>query len=254
MEFKMNQKTVMVTGAGGGSGKAIAKAFLEAGAHVVAADLKYPDWESPSEYFFPVAMDVSDEAAVLRTVDLGCEKFGGIDILVNNAGIAMESPIQDFQLDIWNKIFAVNVTGSFLCTRAVVKNLLKRKATGRIINISSIAGKNGFPNSSAYCASKAAVIGFTRSLAAELGDKDITVNAICPGSVATPMIESVIDTIVANTGMDRPAVRTMMESGIPMKRFQTPEDVAALVLFLASDMAKNISGESLNLDGGVVRD
>ena len=132
--------------------------------------------------------------------------------------------------------------------------MLKRGAAGRIINISSIAGKNGFPNSSAYCASKAAVIGFTRSLAAELGDKDITVNAICPGSVATPMIESVIDTIAANTGMSRTDVRTMMESGIPMKRFQTPEDVASLVLFLASDLAGNISGESLNLDGGVVRD
>lgn len=254
MNLTFSGKTVMVTGAGGGSGKAIAKAFLDAGARVVTADLTCPDWKSSSDFFYPAAMDVSDEAAVDRTVELYAGRLGGIDILVNNAGIAIESPIQDFQLDIWNKIFMVNTTGTFLCTRAVVRDLLKRGAAGRIINISSIAGKNGFPNSSAYCASKAAVIGFTRSLAAELGDKDITVNAICPGSVATPMIESVIDTIAANTGMSRTDVRTMMESGIPMKRFQTPEDVASLVLFLASDLAGNISGESLNLDGGVVRD
>ena len=117
-----------------------------------------------------------------------------------------------------------------------------------------LAGKNGFANSSGYCASKAAVIGFTRALAAELGGYDITVNAVCPGSVATPMIEEVIQNISANTGMSKDEARTMMESGIPLKRFQQPEDVAQLVCFLASDAAKNISGESINLDGGVVRD
>ena len=135
-----------------------------------------------------------------------------------------------------------------------VRGMKKSGRGGRIINIASIAGKNGFQNASAYGASKAAVIGFTRSLAAELGPFGITVNAICPGSVDTPMIEKVIQNIMAASGMEHDAVRKMMESGIPLQRFQTPEDVANLVCFLASDEAKNISGESMNLDGGVIRD
>lgn len=252
MEF--NHKTVLVTGAGGGSGKAIAETFLRSGANVIAADLKLPLWHEPTDMFHPVAMDVSMEDAVEKVVSEYCSKYGCIDILVNNAGIAIESPLIDFQLDVWQKIFKVNAEGTFLCTRAVTRCLVEKKIPGRIINIASIAGKNGFPNSSAYCASKAAVIGFTRALAAELGQYGITVNAICPGSVATPMIESVINTISANSGMSKPEVRTMMESGIPLKRFQEPQDVANLVCFLASDYAGNISGESMNLDGAVIRD
>lgn len=245
---------VMVTGAGGGSGRAIAEKFLSGGAKVIALDLKTPDWKEKSDTFFPVSCDVSSEEQVQSVVSSYTETLGCIDILVNNAGIAIESPLTDFKTEIWRKIFAVNVDGPFFCTRAVVKKLIAHKKPGRIINIASIAGKNGFANSSGYCSSKAAVIGLTRALAAELGGYDITVNAVCPGSVATPMIEAVIQNISANTGMSEAEARTMMESGIPLKRFQKPEDVAELVCFLASDTAKNISGESMNLDGGVVRD
>lgn len=252
MEFK--NKTVLVTGAGGGSGKAIAEAFLKAGAVVIAADLKIPQWHEATDMFHPVSLDVSEEVAVDKVVSEYCEKYGCIDILVNNAGIAIGSPLIDFTLDIWQKNFKVNAEGTFLCTRAVVRYMVKKNVPGRIINIASIAGKNGFANSSAYCASKAAVIGFTRALALELGPYGITVSAICPGSVATPMIESVIDTISSNSGMSKTEVRTMMESGIPLKRFQEPEDVASLVCFLASDYGSNISGESMNLDGAVIRD
>lgn len=245
---------VMVTGAGGGSGRAIAEKFLDGGAKVIALDLETPDWKEKSDTFFPVSCDVSSEEQVQSVVSSYTKTLGCIDILVNNAGIAIESPLTDFKAEIWRKIFAVNVDGPFFCTRAVVKKLIAHKKPGRIINIASIAGKNGFANSSGYCSSKAAVIGFTRALAAELGGYDITVNAVCPGSVATPMIEAVIQNISANTGMSETEARTMMESGIPLKRFQKPEDVAELVCFLASDAAKNISGESMNLDGGVVRD
>lgn len=254
MDLNLKNKVAFITGAGGGSGQAIAKAFLSSGAVVIAADLNPPNWESASDKFFPVTLDVSNETTVTKTIKDLCQKLGGIDILVNNAGIAIESPLKDFSYEVWKKIFAVNTEGTFLCTRAVVQDLIRRNAEGRIINIASIAGKNGFPNSSAYCASKAAVIGFTRALAAELGEYGITVNAICPGSVETPMIESVIDNISANSGMSKPEVREMMESQIPLKRFQQPEDVANLVCFLASDEARNISGESMNLDGAVIRD
>jgi len=252
--FDFNQKIVLVTGAGGGSGEAIARKFLANNAIVIAADLKAPAWGEKTDAFYPVEMDVSDEDPVNKTVQAYCEKLGGIDILINNAGIAIESPLIRFSFETWKKIFSVNADGTFLCTKAAVKSMVARKIEGRVINIASIAGKNGFPNSSGYCASKAAVIGFTRALAAELGQYGITVNAICPGSVATPMIESVIDTISANSGLDRREVRRSMESGIALKRFQQPEDVADLVCFLASDYARNINGESMNLDGGVVRD
>lgn len=252
--FNFKNRIVMVTGAGGGSGKAIAEHFLNAGATVIAADLKEPSWKEPSDFFYPVSCDISDEKRVEKVIGEAVAKFGYIDILVNNAGISIGAPLVDFKLDVWEKIFAVNVKGTFLCTQAVVKSMIAAKKRRSIINIASIAGKNGFADSCAYCASKAAVIGFTRALALELGSYDITVNAICPGSVATPMIEEVIRGISADSGKSLEETRTMMESGIPQKRFQQPNDVADLVCFLASDSARNISGESMNLDGGVVRD
>lgn len=252
--FNFKNHVVMVTGAGGGSGKTISEHFLNSGAKVIALDLKVPTWKEESDTFYPVSCDVSDEHQVQSVVDKYTSEVGCIDVLVNNAGISIEAPLVNFKLDVWKKIFAVNTEGTFLCTKAVVKNLIEQKKMGSIVNIASVAGKNGFPNSSAYCSSKAAVIGFTRALAAELGEHDITVNAICPGSVDTPMIEEVISNISSNTGMSRAEARTMMESGIPVKRFQQTEDVANLVCFLASDAARNISGESMNLDGGVIRD
>ena len=243
-----------ITGAGRGTGKTIAERFLSEGASVAAADLTRPSWMRESETFLPLACDVSNEKMVGEAWETAFRKFGTIDILVNNAGISIECPLTEMETDLWKKVFAINTDGVFYCARAAVRGMIESGKGGRIINIASIAGKNGFRNASAYGASKAAVIGFTRSLAAELGPFGITVNAVCPGSVDTPMIETVIQNIMAASGMEHDAVRKMMESEIPLRRFQTPEDVADLVCFLASDNAGNISGESINLDGGVVRD
>lgn len=251
---RFEKHVVFITGAGRGIGKAIAEKFLSEGAFVAAASLDLPSWMQESETFLPLAFDVSNEKMVEEAWKAASRKFGTVDILVNNAGVSAECPVTEMGTELWKKVFATNVDGVFYCTRAAVRGMKASGRGGRIINISSIAGKNGFQNASAYGASKAAVIGFTRSLAAELGPFGITVNAVCPGSVDTPMIETVIQNIMAASGMEHDAVRKMMESGIPLRRFQTPEDVAGLVCFLASDEAKNISGESMNLDGGVVRD
>ncbi|MDL2213970.1 SDR family oxidoreductase [Clostridia bacterium OttesenSCG-928-O13] len=250
-----NKQVVLVTGAGSGAGQSIAQAFLAQGAAVVAGDLAAPAWPTDAEdRLWRVAFDVSDEAAVARVVKEATEKFGPVNVLVNNAGIALAGPLADFELATWNKVMSVNAAGTFLCTREVVRGLLPQKLPGRIINLASIAGKNGFPESPAYCASKAAVIGFTRSAAAELGPKGFTVNAICPGSIDTAMIQGVIESISAGSGRPQNEVRASMEASIPTGRFQQPQEVAALCVFLASEGAKSINGESINLDGGVVRD
>lgn len=250
-----NQKTVLVTGASGGSGEAIAKAFLLEGAFVIASDIVAPKWETPYEgQLFRAVLDVTDEAAITALIHRFARDGKPINVLVNNAGIAIGSSIEEMETKVWTQNFTVNTTGTFLCTREVVKHLMRSNASGSIINVSSIAGKNGFPNSVAYCASKAAIIGLTRSLAVELGPRDITVNAICPGSVDTPMIAKVVEYLSELTGKTQQETRKSMETGIPMQRFQTPQDIAALVVFLASDNARNINGESINIDGGVVRD
>ena len=251
----MKDRVVLVTGAGNGSGTAIALKFLSEGAIVAAGDIREPSWDAGiyEDRLLRLAFDVSDEAAVNSAVEMVNSQTDGISVLVNNAGIAPEANIQDLEMDMWEKIFAVNTRGTFLCTRAVVKHMLVNGIKGSIVNISSIAGRNAFPGSSAYCASKAGVIGFTRSLAVELGPKDIRVNAVCPGSVDTAMIQGVIQNISKGTGMDIEAVRRMMEDSIPLNRFQTPEDVADMVYFLASDASRNVTGETINLDGGAVR-
>ena len=242
--------TVLVTGAGAGAGRAIAEGFLKTGATVIATDIKAPEWDYPDKSrLIRAAMDVTDEEAI-KSIVTGA----GINVLINNAGQSISKPVQDVELAEWRKIYDVNATGTFICTREVVRGLVKTGKPGRIINIASIAGKNAFANSSPYCAAKAGVIGFTRSLALELGPRGITVNAICPGSIDTAMIQGVIDNISKQSGRGKADVRVAMENSIPTRRFQQPCEVADLCIFLASDAAKSINGESINLDGGVVRD
>jgi NAD(P)-dependent dehydrogenase (short-subunit alcohol dehydrogenase family) len=249
-------KVALVTGAGRSTGMAIAKALLQAGAAVIATDLEAPSWEveSGEDRLTRAAMDVSSEEQVESLVDKINRQTTGINVLVNNAAIYQWALLPDMTLNDWERMFAVNCTGTFLCTRAVVRNLLANKAPGSIINIASVGGKNAFPSQSHYCASKAAVIGFTRSLAVELGPAGIRVNAICPGSIDTPMLSRVAEDIAENTGQPLEQVKKSMVMSIPLRRLQEPEDVARLALFLASDDAANINGESINLDGGMVRD
>lgn len=243
---------VMVTGAAGGTGQAITMGFLKAGAKVYALDIHRPSWECRREYELRlerIAISVTDEDGIAALVH-----GKGINVLVNNAGIAYECPLQELELATWHRIMDVNAMGTLLCTREVVRGLLSNKQEGRIINISSIAGKNAFGNNAAYAASKAAIIGLTRSLAVELAPRGINVNAICPGSVDTEMLDRVIQGIAKDCGGDPMVIRESIQNNIPTRRFQKPEEVAALCVFLASEEASSINGEAINLDGGVVRD
>lgn len=249
------KKTAIITGAGRGIGKTIAEHFLKSGYQVVACSRKKPGWStSHADRLLRVACDVSDEQSVMEMVRHGISKFGRIHVLVNNAGIFMGGSVVEDTAEIYQKVLAVNVIGTFLTTREVLRDMYANGTEGRIINIASIAGKNAFADAGAYCASKAAVIGFTRSIAQECGPRGITANAICPGSVYTPMLEGVMARIQASTDQAKERVRNDMEASIPIRCFQAPEDIAQLCLFLASDGAKNINGEAINIDGGMVRD
>lgn len=254
--MELKGKVALVTGAGQSTGMAIAQGLLRAGATVIATDLEAPAWEAKvgADRLIREALDVSQEDQVIGLVKEMNRRTTGINVLVNNAGIYQWALLKDMELKDWERMFAVNSTGTFLCIREVVRGLLTREAPGSIVNIASVGGKNAFPSQSHYCASKAAVIGLTRSLAVELGPEGIRVNAICPGSIDTPMLAKVREDIAKNTGQSLAEVKKDMITSIPLRRFQQPEDIAMLAVFLASDNARNINGESINLDGGMVRD
>ncbi|MCL4458464.1 MAG: SDR family oxidoreductase [Chloroflexi bacterium] len=250
-------KVILVTGAGRGIGKAVALEFLQRGAIVAATDLQPPDWEvdeSAKGRLLRLKMDVTQAREVEETVRQIADRYDGIDVLVNNAGANAAAAIAELTEEAWDFVFAVNAKGTFFCTKAVVKDMLARGKAGRIVSIASIAGRMGFPYASNYCASKAAVIGFTRSLAAELGPRGITVNAVCPGTVYTEMIKGLIDRESKRSGNTTEQVKETLEARIPLHRLQQPEDIARTVAFLASEGARNISGEAINVDGGQVRD
>jgi len=253
--MKLKNKVAIITGARQGMGKAIAQLFLANGASVVASDLSEPDLGNEhTSNLLCLRCDVSNEEEVRVMVAAAIDRFGKVDILVNNAGISLGGPIVEDTKEVYEKVFGVNIFGAFFCTREVLKDMYAKGTAGRVINISSIAGKNAFANSSAYSASKAAVLGFTRSLALECAPRGITVNAVCPGSVDTKMLLGVMEEISQNTGDDIETARRSLVQQVPLKRLQTAEDIAEICLFLASDSAKNINGESINVDGGMVRD
>jgi NAD(P)-dependent dehydrogenase (short-subunit alcohol dehydrogenase family) len=238
----------LVTGAARGIGRAVVRALADAGVTVLSADVADHD---PGPGAEAVLLDVADRAAVDRTV---AEAPRPISILVNNAGIyAARDGLEIDDAD-WQRTFDVIVGGTFYCSRAVTRRLLAERRPGAIVNISSIAGKRAFPGQADYCAAKAAVLGFTRAAALDLATKDITVNAICPGTVATPMIERVISEMAAAEGRTEDELRSRIVGQVPIARMQTPEEIAAGVLFLASTAARAITGETLIIDGGQTRD
>lgn len=249
------QKAV-VTGGSRGIGRAIAEALSDAGAAVLltarsqeTADTVAQELNKKGADAHGMACDVTDEAAVEALAKKALELFGRVDILVNNAGIATSAPLKATTLESWNQVLAVNATGPFLTTRAFLPGMLER-TSGRIVNVASIAGKMGAPYIAAYAASKHALIGLTRAVAAEVAAQGVTVNAVCPGYVATDMTNESVARIAGKTSLSEDKARKMLEKMSPQKRIYEPEEVAYQVLMLCDPRAGGINGQSIVLDGG----
>jgi NAD(P)-dependent dehydrogenase (short-subunit alcohol dehydrogenase family) len=257
---QLKDKLALITGGGRGIGRAIAFTFARAGAHValvarteaevasVAAEIKH---ECGVETLHATC-DVADANDVTRVFSLCQERFGrACDILVNNAGIAESAPLVKTDDELWQRHLAINLSGTFYCTRAALPAMIAR-GWGRIINVASIAGKTGAPYIAAYAASKHGVLGLTRSVALEVATKGVTVNAICPGYVDTDMTTRALERIEATTGRSAAVALEAIKHQSPQQRLVTPEEVAALALLLASDEGRGINGQAINVDGGTV--
>jgi NAD(P)-dependent dehydrogenase (short-subunit alcohol dehydrogenase family) len=239
-------QVALVTGSARGIGKAIAARLQKAGATVVINDIQADELQAVLREGIgadAIVADVSQRAAVQAMVDRTVERFGRLDILVNNAGVEPKAPMLEMTDEQWDAAMAVNLKGTFLGTQLAARHMVARGGGGRIIQIASIAGKNFLANCSNYCASKAGVIGFTREAARELAPHGITVNAVCPGVIATHMTEAARNT---------PAIMDRWMREIPAKRLGEAEEVAGLVAFLASTEAGYITAQAINVDGGKV--
>ena len=251
-------RRAVVTGASRGIGRSIALALAGAGADVAITARTLPDLEQLAAQIgnlgrraVPLACDVTDPGQVQQMAARALEALGGIDILVNNAGAAGSHKFLNHPDDLWHQMLAVNLTSVYYVTKAFVPHMAEQRS-GRIITIASIASKVGGRYIAAYTASKHGVLGLTRSLALELVHYGITVNAICPGYVDTPMTTAAVTNIVERTGADEAQARETLERLNPQNRLIQPEEVAALTLFLAQDASQGITGQAINVDGGAV--
>ena len=235
----LEYRVVIVTGGASGIGRHVATTLTAAGAKTVVVDMNVKTGEE-LDGAYCVQCNVTDADSVTAMANAVVDKFGRIDALVNNAGIAEQRQFQDISEAFWQRIFAVNVTGPFHTAQAVLPGMLHEKR-GAIINISSIWGQRGASCETAYSASKAALIGLTRSLAMELAPSGIRVNCVAPGVIRTDMVE-----VLGEETLSELAEQT------PMGRLGTPEDIAAAVAFLAGDAASFITGQVLTADGGFI--
>ncbi len=243
----MKNKTAIITGASRGIGKSIAFELATKGANVVLVSRTIDalteveiDIKSKGGNAISVACDVSNFDEFSHVVSTSVESFGSVEILVNNAGITKDNIIMRMKESDWDDIMAINLKGCFNGIKAVTRPMMKARF-GRIINITSVIGLMGNQGQSNYAASKAGIIGLTKSIAKELGSRNITANAVAPGYIATDMTD----------GLDENTRNNLTEM-IPLGRLGTPEDVAKLVSFLASDDAQYITGQTFNVDGGMV--
>jgi len=253
--MRLSGRTAVVTGGGQGIGEAVVRALADAGASVVISGRTLSKLEKLAEELrqegrnvWAAACDVSDPAAITRLAAVAKDKLGPVDILVNNAGIAESAPIARTSLEDWEKMLRINATGAFLCLQTFLPDMLERK-WGRIVNVASMAGLMGMPYIIAYTASKHALVGLTRAAAAEVGKHGVTVNAVCPGYVDTPMTDASIDNIVRKTGKTADEARAAMIATMPGGRMIQPLEVATAVLALIEDETGKRNGEAVVIDG-----
>jgi 3-oxoacyl-[acyl-carrier protein] reductase len=240
----LKDKTVWVTGASRGIGQAIALACAQAGATVIGTATSEAGAASISESLaahggYGIALNVTDAAACDAALDAIMAKHGKLDVLVNNAGITRDGLAMRMKDDDWSAVLDTNLTAVFRMSKLVMRPMMKARA-GRIVNISSVVGSLGNAGQANYCAAKAGLEGLTRSLARELGSRNITVNCVAPGFIDTDMTKSLPETVV-----------TTMQAQIPLGRFGAPHDIANAVLFLASDMGGYVTGTTLHVNGGM---
>jgi len=241
-------KTAIVTGGSRGIGKAVALKLAELGANIVVNYTSSPEKaneviktiEGMGRQAMAIKADVANNHEVedfIRTVE---KNFSTIDILVNNAGITRDTLLLKMKEEDWDDVLSINLKGTFQCTKAVTKKMMKQR-NGKIINIASVVGITGNAGQANYAASKAGIIGFTKSIAKELGSRNININAVAPGYIQTDMTDTLSEEI-----------KETLSSSIPLKRLGTPEDVANVVAFLCLEEAKYITGQVINVDGGMV--
>ena len=251
----------LVTGAAQGIGRAAAQALAEAGATVVVADIAGDKAEAAADAIragqrraLGVQADVGDVTEIDRMVRQVIEAYGQIDIMVNNAGVTRRADIMELTEADWDRIHRVNAKGVFFCLQRAAREMIPRRS-GRIINIASIAGK-GYVGASnvAYAASKGAVIAMTKLAALQLGKHNINVNAVCPGVTRTALSDANLAVAAQAAGVSLAEMEHRRAEAIPLRRANDPEDIAAMVVFLAGAGARNITGQSFNVDGGLIPD
>lgn len=251
-------KRAVVTGAGRGIGRSIALALAEAGANVVVSartgseiEALAAEIEGMGRRSRALPCDVTDVEQVRLMAERATEALDGIDILVNNAGNAGSHKFVNHPDELWHRMLAVNLTSIYYVSKAFLPKMIEQRR-GRIINIASIASRVGGGYIAAYTAAKHGALGLTRALAVELLPYNITVNAICPGYVNTPMTDSSVANIAALTGMGEAKARERLEKTSPQNRLMEPEEIAAIAVFLAQDINRGITGQAINIDGGGV--
>ncbi|MDW9573943.1 SDR family oxidoreductase [Sinorhizobium meliloti] len=246
-----SNRTALVTGASRGIGRAIAIGLAQRGYDVVINDIERQkdalagvakEIETLGRRVLTVCADVSSKADLTAMAKAVGDAFGHLDAVVNNAGILIAGDVEGLKEEYWDSVMDVNAKGTFLVIQAVLP-MMKARRYGRIVNIASIGGKHGAPEQAHYSASKAAVMGFTRVLAQEVGADGITANCVCPGIILTDM---------GRVNLDDPAVRKNWQDKTAMRRIGDPEDVVGAVAFFASDDAAFVTGQTLNVDGGIV--
>lgn len=259
MEKLLRDRAAIVTGGAQGLGEAICWRLAREGAHVVAADLNLAGAErvaagiaaQTGRRAVAAGVDVTDEGQVAAMVDRAVDAFGRLDVLVSNAGILIAGPVDEFPAEKWRAVIDVNLVGYFLCAKHAAR-VMKPQRSGVIIQINSKSGKKGSYKSSAYAASKFGGIGLTQSIALELAEYNVRVNAVCPGNLLdSPLwVDSLYRQYAKRWGITEEEVRQRYIDQVPMKRGCTYEDVCNVVVFLASDQASYMTGQAVNVTGG----